>query len=471
MFYDIIIIGGGISGIYTAYKINKTHPNKTILLLEKESTLGGRVFTYHDKYMQVEAGAGRFNDGHTLLLELIKELHLTNKLNKISSSAVYSPSDGTSSIENSVLDAPYNESSVIFEPLFANALDMGLGKETLPNAELITKLVIASKFESKETLINQSLESYARTILTPEETEYIKDTFGYYSELVIMNAYDALQLIPVLGPLNQFYSLQGGLSQIIEKMVQQIKKNPRIKIQTKKSVSQIIPIQSGGFQIKTSSNKENTKKQKPSLNKTKTNKQIPIPSYLKDYVCKTCICALPREALESISLFKPIFPLLKQVEYGSLCRIYCKFKPDSDGKQWFDNLPKMTTNNNLRMIIPINTKKGIIMISYSDNKYADYWNHLYKEKGMSKMVKQLQYLVQQTTGIKIPYPIHTKIFYWKYGVGYWGVHADSEKISKQILKPFEDQNLFVCGENYSGKNQQWIEGALETSEQVIKELV
>ena len=122
------------------------------------------------------------------------------------------------------------------------------------------------------------------------------------------------------------------------------------------------------------------------------------------------------------------------------------------------------------MIIPINTKKGIIMISYSDNKYADYWNTLYK-KGPSKMIKQIQYLVEKTTGIKIPTPIHTKVFYWKYGVGYWGVHSDSEKVSKQMIKPFENQELFICGENYSGKNQQWIEGALETSEQVIKELV
>ena len=468
MFYDIIIIGGGISGIYTAYKINQSHPEKTILLLEKESTLGGRVFTYHDKNMQVEAGAGRFHNGHTLLLELIEELHLTSKLNKISSSAVYSPSDGTSSIENSVLDAPSpsHEYPDILEPLFARALDIGLGKETLPNAELITKLVIASKFESKETLINQSLESYARTILTPEETEYIKDTFGYYSELVIMNAYDALQLIPNLGPLNQFYSLQDGLSQIIVKMVHQMKKNPRIKIQTKKTVANIIPIQSGGFRIKMAPSSNKTKKQVPAPNKTKKQTN----EIANEYTCKTCVCALPREALESIALFRPLSPLLKQVEYGSLCRIYCKFKPDSNGKQWFENLPKMTTNNNLRMIIPINTKKGIIMMSYSDNKYADYWNKLYNKKGMVKMVEHLQYLGEQTTGIKIPSPVDTKIFYWKYGVGYWGIHADSEKVSKQIIKPFENQELFICGENYSEKNQQWMEGALETSKHVMEQI-
>ena len=34
--YDIIIVGGGIVGLATAYKLTLQHPNKTILVLEKE---------------------------------------------------------------------------------------------------------------------------------------------------------------------------------------------------------------------------------------------------------------------------------------------------------------------------------------------------------------------------------------------------------------------------------------------------
>jgi L-2-hydroxyglutarate oxidase len=34
--YDIIIVGGGIVGLATAYKLTGQHPNKTILVLEKE---------------------------------------------------------------------------------------------------------------------------------------------------------------------------------------------------------------------------------------------------------------------------------------------------------------------------------------------------------------------------------------------------------------------------------------------------
>ena len=34
--YDIIIVGGGIVGLATAYKLSLKVPNKTILVLEKE---------------------------------------------------------------------------------------------------------------------------------------------------------------------------------------------------------------------------------------------------------------------------------------------------------------------------------------------------------------------------------------------------------------------------------------------------
>ena len=35
--FDIIIIGGGIVGLATAYKLTLQHPNKKILVLEKEN--------------------------------------------------------------------------------------------------------------------------------------------------------------------------------------------------------------------------------------------------------------------------------------------------------------------------------------------------------------------------------------------------------------------------------------------------
>ena len=58
-----------------------------------------------------------------------------------------------------------------------------------------------------------------------------------------------------------------------------------------------------------------------------------------------------------------------------MCRIFTKYKPRLNGSVWF-NIIKSTTNNNLRMVLPIDYKNGIIMISYCDTKFAHFGRNL-----------------------------------------------------------------------------------------------
>ena len=437
--YDIIVIGGGIAGIYTTYKINKCSPQTKILLIEKDNRLGGRVHTYRDNFMTVEAGAGRINGSQPHIMDLIGELGLKSKLKTSESSAVFSPADCTGSIESSVKDAPHTKNNRLLSPLYDNMVDMALGPSTLPNTGLILDLVIASKIESKHYLQNHTLESFAKKVLNKEQVDYIKRSFGYYSELVIMNAYDAIKLLNALGPSNTFYVMNGGLDQIVEKMLDRISRNKNITVWKGREVS-------------------NIKYHDPLF-------EIQISSHSMSYYCLKCICAMPKKNLEKLRIFAPIRSILKKVECGSLCRIYSKF--DSDKILWFKDLPKMTTDNDLRMIIPINKKEGTIMMSYCDNFYADDWQDLYLTKGVKAVNQKLRNDIFESIGQHIPAPKRTKVFYWECGVGYWGVGADSEKIAKQMIQPFPKIQLFVCGENFSENGQQWIEGALETSEKVL----
>tara|TARA_A100001015_G_C14636600_1_gene573789 strand:- start:402 stop:602 length:201 start_codon:yes stop_codon:yes gene_type:complete len=47
--YDVVIIGGGIAGVYTMYNLKKIYPDLKVLLLEKENRFGGRVYSFHKK--------------------------------------------------------------------------------------------------------------------------------------------------------------------------------------------------------------------------------------------------------------------------------------------------------------------------------------------------------------------------------------------------------------------------------------
>lgn len=75
--YDIIIIGGGISGLYSAYKITKTSPSTKILILEKnpKKWLGGRMGTetFAGTSVVTGAGVGR-KEKDPMLIKLLREL-------------------------------------------------------------------------------------------------------------------------------------------------------------------------------------------------------------------------------------------------------------------------------------------------------------------------------------------------------------------------------------------------------------
>ena len=59
-FYDIIIIGAGISGLYAAYNIQKMDPSKTFIILEsnKKQYIGGRIGNANFYGTEVVVGAG-----------------------------------------------------------------------------------------------------------------------------------------------------------------------------------------------------------------------------------------------------------------------------------------------------------------------------------------------------------------------------------------------------------------------------
>ena len=70
---NTVIIGGGISGLNTAYQIIKKHPKHRILIIEGSNRLGGRLNTIKYKGTQYEAGGARFNNKHSRLLKLLND--------------------------------------------------------------------------------------------------------------------------------------------------------------------------------------------------------------------------------------------------------------------------------------------------------------------------------------------------------------------------------------------------------------
>jgi monoamine oxidase len=68
----IIILGGGLSGIYLGYQLKKT--GFSIKILEANNRIGGRIYTKNSKNTKVELGATWLWNYNKELLKLCKRI-------------------------------------------------------------------------------------------------------------------------------------------------------------------------------------------------------------------------------------------------------------------------------------------------------------------------------------------------------------------------------------------------------------
>ena len=76
----IIIVGSGISGLALAYRLKQAVPAASILVLEKQSRIGGKIWTEHQDGFVVECGPNGFLDQKTSTLDLCHELGMADQL-------------------------------------------------------------------------------------------------------------------------------------------------------------------------------------------------------------------------------------------------------------------------------------------------------------------------------------------------------------------------------------------------------
>lgn len=401
--YDLIIVGGGISGLYLYYKLLNT--GKNIILLEKNDRYGGRILQHTEKIngemYSFPAGAARFNSNHVEVIKLLKELKLLD---------FRKDKGGSSSID-------FVDSNNNFPSKFDNKNGF----------VYINKILDKAKGEEIEKLRKYTFQEYAKRHLKKEELEYMLIASGYSGQLKNMNMYDAYHLFSKgIRTDMQYYS--GYYHHMIDALVKKIKESNGIL-------------------------KQNSDVKLIDYDSKKENYVVSVNN--KEIKSKQIALCLPKESLLSFSFLNPIRNILeKSISCKSLCRVYALFNKEDI---WFKDLKKkVITDNKLRYVIPMNVEKGLIMISYTDDKYTKYWNSMKTEKEVKNAIVKN---VKLTFKKEINAPEKVWVFNWDCGVGYWNKGIDSNKVANQITNPCK--NLYICGENYS-LTQSWVEGSLES---------
>ena len=435
--YDLVIIGGGLAGLYTLYKLSKKYNHLKILLLESGQRYGGRIYSYKETIdgqdFVMDLGAGRLGHHQSLINDLINELGLKPKIVDIPNTKTYIEVAENGKVHNKTHFKDYimgKLTKFFFSPLITK-----LGKAVLQKyylCELIKKYVSVS-FSQK-----------------------VASVFEYSSDLNEFNAYDAIEYFKHdYNSETKFFTLNGGLEQIIEHLIIAIKKTKSYK--------------SKNIKLLNLSNVENiTNKNSSNLFKIKVNNYKTAKIY--NIYSKYVVCAVPKKTLEKLELFKPILRDLNSINSINLLRIY-EIYNKTNGETWFKNVEKTITNSQVQFVIPINPNNGLIMSSYSDCANANYWNLLLAKRGLEFVKAKLNIKLNQIFSIyniSIPQSKYIKMYFWDAGVACWKKNVDSDNISSKLLNPLP--NVFIIGENYS-KYQAWCEGALMTSENCITKLV
>jgi hypothetical protein len=112
--------------------------------------------------------------------------------------------------------------------------------------------------------------------------------------------------------------------------------------------------------------------------------------------------------------------------------------------------------------IPMDAKLGLIMI-YVAGKTA---SKLQEQDLQNNLINYLLENLRKLFG-NIPEPIYTSKKFWENATHVWKPYADSDRISKNILKFSKSDNIYIGGEAFS-LHQQWLEGSLDTIENIMK---
>ena len=404
-YYDIIIIGSGMSGLYTAYNIQNKSPQSSFLILEKykKQWIGGR--TNNEKFYGVDvvtgAGIGR-KDTNPLLIKLLHQLNIS-----------------------------FSE--------FKSKIDYAKTMKPVNIIKIINKLKIEYK----------------------KHPEWSKDSFKVffiktlgdklYKEFIVSAGYTDYEYADVKETLYN-YGMDDNMGGWIG-----------LHIPWKKLVEKLYhDIGSKHFQFSSEVVSIKKMKEKPCLF------EIEIVNGLK-YYCNKVIVATTISGIQKIvpgaSSKNSIY---QQIHGQPFLRLYAKFDKKS-AEIMKEMVPNYTiVPGPLQKILPMNGEKGIYMISYSDNNNAlilkKYLENTSKNREIFCHLTE-QSLGIPIGSLKI---IAIKDFYWPIGTHYYDPLQNNFKNRDEFVYSAQhpEKGMLVVGEAVS-RYQGWVEGALESVKTVL----
>ena len=374
--FDFVILGGGLSGLLTYHKLRK-HGFKKIIILEAGVELGGRIQTEWTKApgkTWLDRGAARFHSSQKRLFQLLKEYKLNHLISPLPPTPVHNLS--------------------------------------------------IEKWETIRKLLKENPQKTPREII--QDDAWIHST-GYFDDFELTSASSFLSEWSHYHPtaLDDWYELQGGLSQLIHAISRKI---PKKSIVLREHVNQIV----------------------------REGDVWRIFGDQQEYECSGIILAIPPHAAMKL-LPDWGFPYESQ----SLIRIFVRGKGELD---WLKDHPIYYRRGGGQCLSlgERTDKTGWFELYYSAGEEAvELLNEYLMDK--PRAVRKYERGWKEMTGESLSIE-EVSAAYWRNGVEWYSPRDQSvHTYLKELRKKGRKESLYFVGDSWS-ESAGWMEGCLESLE-------
>jgi hypothetical protein len=406
--YDIIVVGAGIAGLYSAYKIRHMAPHISILVLEgkKKKYIGGRISNDTFYGTVINNGAGIGNRNHdVILMKLLHDLKIECP-------------DFTVTSQYAKTLHPVVDIKRIYLHL----------KDVYKSAPEKYKGYTMKEFTTKT--IGMSL--YKKFVTCSGYADYTDmDCRDFFYDYGFEHMYDSWTGVKV------------PWKRLVDTLCKKIGED-HIKASSK-VVSIDEDKQSGWFHMETKQG--------------------------QSYVCRQIILATTiTSALQLIPGAKQHDSLYRQIHPRAFLRMYGKF--DKTSAFLMKQLVPITTivPGPIHKILPVDKEKGIYQIAYTDSEGAQYFHRKNRLENTEQTREFWCRMLETSLGLERDtlYLVGIQDYYWPVAEHYYEPLREPFKTRREFLSQAQHpmKNMLVVGEmvcTYPG----WTEGALESVEAVL----
>ena len=517
---DIAVVGGGVSGVYSAWRLKQTYPDRKIVVFEGGGHIGGRLLSVRPPdipNMVAELGGMRILPAiQPRIKRLIDVLNRTlprGQKIELYDFPVDEPqniaylrgvhlrlSDFTTEPRKVPYHLSFLERGGTAGSIIVNAIEQIVPGITNPSLDEHQRRHLAQSTEfAGQPLYQQGFWNVLLRAISCEAYLLGVDAGGYNSTLTNWNAADAIPwYLSDFGVNPQYKGFKKGFQEV------------------PKSLAELFRKAGGDIRLNT-----------PITGFDWNSDAFVLQLQGETISTQSLILAMPRRSLDLLTPTSPplqqIHELIASVTPRPLFKLFTTYSSPwwraagftgTDGKFIPVEAGRSVTDLPVRQTYywpkddgtPATDGPAMLMASYDDGTNIGFWDGLRPRrhqawrtgqevaepgdpflgdcaqqpdsewcqyKASQRMVAEVARQLGVSHGLSYTPDVRNAAFRdWgddPFGGGWnnWNIGVKSWDVKKQIVKPFDHRPLYICGEAYSDA-QGWVEGALQTADMVLE---